>query len=172
LKDGFKKNYLKKFNDKIKEEEADELAEIENQEEIDRKNKIMARFRLQIEKPYWSDNIYLELNITNLKYFYDRAKKELRDINDYFGITDTNEEIVTTEVLPGFKKTDERIEFEERCYITKLTFKDVLDFLEMQKQRIRDIEEVIDSHFNSLKKEILRNISDKLYRAMKKDQEE
>lgn len=111
----------------------------------------------------------MELNITNLKYFYDRAKKELRDINDYFGITDTNEEIVTTEVQPGFKKTEERIEFEERCYITKLTFKDVLDFLEMQKQRIRDIEEVIDSHFNSLKKEILRNVSDKLYRAMKKD---
>lgn len=58
----------------------------------------MARFRLQIEKPYWSDNIYLELNITNLKCFYDRALKELRDINNYFGITKDNEKLVITEV--------------------------------------------------------------------------
>ena len=31
---------------------------------------------------------------------------------------------------------------------------------------------MIDSHFNSIKKEILRDKSDKLYRTMKKDQEE
>jgi hypothetical protein len=31
-----------------------------------RKEKLLLRFRMQIEKPFWSDNIYLELNIENL----------------------------------------------------------------------------------------------------------
>lgn len=114
----------------------------------------------------------MELNITNLKCFYDRALKEMKDINKYFGITIENEELVITEVPRGHRKSEERIVFEERCYMTKLTFKEVISFLEMQKQRIKDIEEVIDSHFNSIKKEILKDKSEKLYRTMKKDLEE
>ena len=42
----------------------------------------------------------------------------------------------------------------------------------MMKKRVADIEEVIDSHFDLLKKVILKEKQDKLWRAMKRDQEE
>lgn len=60
--------------------------------------KVMARFLLQIEKPYWSDNIYMELDMTNLRMFYERALKEYADICKYFLITDENREETLTVV--------------------------------------------------------------------------
>jgi hypothetical protein len=51
----------------------------EERAEILRKEKIMARFRRQILYPNYSDNIYMELNITNLRLFYDRSKKDYAD---------------------------------------------------------------------------------------------
>lgn len=136
------------------------------------KEKVMARYLLQIEKPYWSDNIYMELDMTNLRMFYERALKEYEDIKLYFLVTDENEEVVLTEVPRGRKKKELRIQFEEKCFMTKLTWNEVTAFLEFQQKRIRDIEEVIDCHFDNVKKVILKTHSDKLYRAMKKDQEE
>jgi hypothetical protein len=68
--------------------------------------------------------------------------------------------------------SDERIEFEELCYITKLTFSEVQKFFEMIKKRQKDIEEVIDAHFDSIKKSILKDKSDKLFRAIKKEEEQ
>lgn len=56
--------------------------------------------------------------------------------------------------------------------MTKLTFKEVISFLSLMKQRIVDIEDVINSHFDLVKKVILKDKSDKLYRAMKRDQQE
>jgi hypothetical protein len=44
-----------------------------NEKERQRKEKLLLRFRMQIEKPYWSDNIYLELNIENLTQAYIRS---------------------------------------------------------------------------------------------------
>ena len=38
-----------------------------DEKEKQRKKNLLLRFRMQIEKPYWSDNIYMELNIENLK---------------------------------------------------------------------------------------------------------
>lgn len=68
--------------------------------------------------------------------------------------------------------SDERIEFEELCYITKLTFSEVQKFFEMINKRQKDIEEVIDAHFDSIKKSILKDKSDKLFRAIKKEEEQ
>ena len=68
--------------------------------------------------------------------------------------------------------SDERIQFEELCYITKLTFSEVQKFFEMIKKRQKDIEEVIDAHFDSIKKSILKDKSDKLFRAIKKEEEQ
>lgn len=68
-------------------------------------------------------------------------------------------------------KSEARIEFEERCYMTKLTFKEVQSYIQMQKKRVDDIEEVIDSHFDSIKKTILKDKSDKLFRTIKKEEE-
>ena len=71
-----------------------------------------------------------------------------------------------------YQKSDERIEFEERCYITKLTFREVQKYIELLKKRQKDIEEVIDVHFDSIKKNILKEKSDKLFRAIKKEEEQ
>tara|TARA_B110000285_G_C14859795_1_gene483998 strand:- start:108 stop:350 length:243 start_codon:yes stop_codon:yes gene_type:complete len=68
--------------------------------------------------------------------------------------------------------SDERIQFEELCYITKLTFSEVQKFFEMINKRQKDIEEVIDAHFDSIKKSILKDKSDKLFRAIKKEEEQ
>lgn len=70
---------------------------------------MMARYLLQIEKPYLSDNIYMELNITNLRQFYERAVKEMKNINEYFLITKENEKEVLTEIEKGKKKSELRI---------------------------------------------------------------
>ena len=45
----------------------EEIEEVEDPEEKAMKEELLLRFRNQIEFPYWSDNIYMELNIENLK---------------------------------------------------------------------------------------------------------
>lgn len=92
----------------------------------------MARHLLQIEKPYWSDNIYMELDMTNLRMFYERANKEYDDIRAYFLITDESKEVVLAEVPKGRIKKEERIQFEEKCFMTKLTWNEVITFLDFQ----------------------------------------
>ena len=53
----------KKILDALQEE----IEEEEDPEEKALKEELLLRFRNQIEFPYWSDNIYMELNIENLK---------------------------------------------------------------------------------------------------------
>lgn len=72
-----------------------------------RKKELLLRFKMQIEKPYWSDNIYLELNIENLTQSYIRAKKDIQDIHKFFSITKQNKDEVLTEVKRN--KSDNRI---------------------------------------------------------------
>lgn len=114
----------------------------------------------------------MELNIINLKQFYDRARKEMNDINKYFLITKDNEKQVLTPVSRGKKKPELRIQFEERCYQTKLSHLEVVQFLDFMKKRVKDIEEVIDKHFDMVKIVILKEKQGKLYRQMKRDQED
>ena len=81
-------------------------SEMEDVFEKAAQEKVMARFLLQIEKPYWSDNIYMELDMTNLRMFYERAQKEYADICKYFLITDENREETVTSVRKGRKKSE------------------------------------------------------------------
>jgi hypothetical protein len=126
---------------------------------------------MQIEKPYWSDNIYLELNIENLTQCYIRARQDLKDLRLFFLITDENEEEVFTDVGKRLK-SEIRIQFEEKCYLTKLTFDEVRRYLDILKKREVDVEEVINEHYDTVKKSILKEKQDKMYRQMKKDDEE
>ena len=119
------------------------------------KKNLLLRFKMQIEKPYWSDNIYLELNIENLTQCYIRAKKDIKDIYQFFSITEENKDEVLTEIGHKFK-SDLRIQYEEKCYLTKLTFEEVDLYLQLLKKRQEDIEDVITDHFNSIKKAILK----------------
>ena len=74
-----------------------------DEKEKQRKKNLLLRFRMQIEKPYWSDNIYLELNIENLTQCYIRAKKDIEDIHKFFSITSDNKHEVLTDVGQKFK---------------------------------------------------------------------
>ena len=98
-----------------------EIGNEADEKEKQRKKNLLLRFRMQIEKPYWSDNIYLELNIENLTQCYIRAKKDIEDIHKFFSITEDNKHEVLTDVGQKFK-SDLRIQYEEKCYLTKLTF--------------------------------------------------
>jgi len=45
----------------------EEAEEDEDPDELKQRDLMLARYRTQIEKPYLSDNIFMELNIINLK---------------------------------------------------------------------------------------------------------
>jgi len=44
-------------------------------------------------------------------------------------VTTENEQQVLTRVLPGKKKPELRIQFEEKCFMTKLSHLEVVSFL-------------------------------------------
>ena len=100
---------------------------------------------MQIEKPYWSDNIYMEHNIENLEQCYIRANQDLKDIRDFFSLTAANEDEIIISCLDQKKvslqkKPEIRIQFEEKCYLTKLTYTEVQLYFSLLKKRIADIQ--------------------------------
>lgn len=60
--------------------------EFMSKEEKLRQEKMMAKFKQQILQPYISDNLYMELNVTNLIYMYEKSKKEEKDTKAFFNI--------------------------------------------------------------------------------------
>ena len=157
---------------KIVEAMENEIEEEEDPEEKRQKQELLLRFRNQIEKPYWSDNIYMELNIENLKQCYIRALKDLKDIEKFFKIDDKTRKLVLTVVSKKGKRSDLRIQFEEKCFLTKLTQEEIESYIGMLKHRISDIEYVINLHFDTIKKAIFQDKKDKILRQQKKDREE
>ena len=104
-----KEKELEKMKEKLKkeQEQANDNLTPEEKNEVARKEKIMARFRRQILNPNYSDNIYMELNITNLRKFYEKSLKEFNDIQEFFSINPANEQEVlyfNPETIFGLKK--------------------------------------------------------------------
>ena len=96
----------------------------------------------------------MDLNVTNLIYMYEKAKKEDVDIKAFFNIRgrhDDKKMILTPPINRRVKKHELRIVFEELCFTSKLTFSEVDRYITMMEQRITDIEEVIDHHFDLIK---------------------
>ena len=60
----------------------------------------MQAFKKLYLHPWYSDNVYSELSITNLRLCYERAKDDLNEINRLYKITPKNRSIV----LIGQKK--------------------------------------------------------------------
>lgn len=118
-----------------------------------------------IKHPYKSFNIFKELSIVNLRKAYMRAKKDLEEYLLFFHITDKETaEKVLLEKPPGYeeerirrqawKRDDEepekdelRVNFEELCYESKVSFSEVHEYITMLLRRIKKIEESIDDHF-------------------------
>ena len=130
---------------------------------------IMRKYRNLFEKPYIAENIYIEMSITSLKMFYQKAQSELHDLFKLFNIRNYEEELKASTPLINskIKKHDIRIHFEELCYMSKLNNQEVRDYINFLKQRIRDIEAAIDTHFEMIKKVIRQDKINKLERQMK-----
>ena len=98
----------------------------------------------------------MELNVDNLIYMYEKARKEEVDIKEFFNIRSYNDAkfVLTPPVNRRVKKQELRIIYEELCYTSKLTYSEVNNYLNMLDGRVHEIENVIDSHFDLIKKSI------------------
>ena len=54
----------------------------------------MEAFKTLYLHPWYSDNVYNELSITNLTLCYERAIDDLSEINRLYGITPKNRSVV------------------------------------------------------------------------------
>ena len=95
----------------------------------------------------------MELNVTNLIYMYEKAKKEETDTKAFFNIRSSSDKrvVLTPPINRRVKKHELRIIFEEICFTCKLTFSEVIEYLKILEKRVTDIEEVIDHHFELIK---------------------
>lgn len=115
----------------------------------------------------------MELNVTNLTYMYDKAKKEESDSKAFFNIRSKSDKkiVLTPPINRRVKKHELRIVFEELCFTTKTTFSEVNEYLSMLERRVTDIEYVIDHHFDLIKQTIYQNKADKIEKQNKKYEE-
>ena len=98
------------------------------------------------ERPFYSWNLYTEFNITGLQMFYQKAQSELHDLRRLFMINDLKDEIAATTppLNKRVQKPEIRVQFEELCYLSKLTNNEVKQYFNFLKKRILDIEKTID----------------------------
>ena len=55
-------------------------------------DKTLLKYKQLITHPEWSENIYMEINITNLENFYQRARSELHEVRTLFKIKTAEDE--------------------------------------------------------------------------------
>lgn len=98
----------------------------------------------------------------------------MQDARNLFGIQDMQDEQLALRPLINsrIQPSEIRIRFEEICYMCKVTNFEVAQYFEMLRQRVRDIEQTIDHHFELIKKVIRQDKIDKMQRAKKRDEEE
>ena len=72
----------------------------------------------------------------------------------FFKINEKTRKEVLTVISKKGKRTDLRIQFEEKCFLTKLTQTEIEYYLKMLNHRIDDIESVINLHFDTIKRAI------------------
>lgn len=99
------------------------------------------------ERADFSNNFLRELSPLNLSNFYQRAKRELEEFR---GLFHWNSEI-GPELIDPKSTHPMRVIFEETCYLNKISTQQVTDYQFILFQRVLDIEDVIDNHFNLIK---------------------
>ena len=84
--------------------------------------RLMEKFKQIAKQPRLSYNVYEEVDIANLRKFYQRAVYELEDFRKFFKIRSEQEELrVLSETLcDQAKKSEPRKVFEELCYVCKI----------------------------------------------------
>lgn len=125
--------------------------------------------------PNRSDNIFMELSLSNLKKFHQKAIKELTDLRLFFNMHTEEQERILLQWVKGRgsrKKFAKAVVFEELCYTCKCTISEVEKYLDILKQRIRSIEECIDHHFQLIVPVLYKDAKDKMKRQQRKDRED
>ena len=98
--------------------------------------KITKENELRAKRADYSDNYVKELSAKNLRKFYLRAVKELNEFWAFFWI---NKEI-TDEMNHAFNKSQEKINFEELCFLYRITFQEVMKYQKYLKWRVKEVE--------------------------------
>lgn len=142
------------------------VEKILTEEEKKAAEKKMMKYKNLFERPCYSENIFVELDIINLTRFYQKSQSELHDLRRLFKIKDLEDEIVATTPPLNNKvvKADLRVHFEELCYMSKLTNAEVKKYIKYLRDRIKSIEDTIDSHFEMIKKSIFLDKKERLER--------
>lgn len=73
--------------------------------------KKMLRYKKMLTHPNYSDNIFMELSISNLRKFYKKSKKELEDIRLFFNMGSEQQEKAIIEGAKVKKRTSKVITF-------------------------------------------------------------
>ena len=100
----------------------------------------------------YSEDMLVELNTLNLSHFYERSKRELDDFRDLFHQTKK----IGPDLTDPSSTSPMRVIFEELCYLMRVTSDQVLVYQDALEKRIRDIEAIIDSHFNLIKPTLIQ----------------
>ena len=123
---------------------------------------------MRMQRADYSENCLLEFSIKALDQFYQRAKKELLDFWDIFHLY---EEFPDDMISPN-SKSHLRVHFLEICFINRITTDQILQYQRLLQRRIRDIEGIIDKHFELIKEDVVqdvRNIYENERKRYKKD---
>lgn len=120
----------------------------------------------RLNKPDYSDNFFKELNIENLDSFYQRSQREYEDFKAYFKINEqTNKHQFNNEAK---RPHPLRVDFLELCYMSGVVEENVKIYDKLLEKRIKDIEAVIDIHFELIKDVIFEEKEEKRDRDIEK----
>ena len=104
------------------------------QDSVERANQVrlMEKFKLMAKQPHVSYNVYEELDIDNLRKFYHRAVYELNDFRKFFKIKNEQQEsrVLSQINCSHSNKSELRKNFEELCYVSKITQEDVQEYIQ------------------------------------------
>lgn len=138
-------------------------------------NKMAAKFHEEImndiqkekeERMGFSENIIREFDMENLKAFYLRSKREQLDFWAFFGINDSTREYIV-DIKDG-RKSKIRQNFEDHCKSNKVSTDEVFLYDKLLTERCKEIEKVIEDHFNLIKEVIEEEKLEKRERDIEK----
>lgn len=132
----------------------------------------------------FSRNIFREFDMENLRGFYMRSKREQLDFWAFFGINNSTKSYIfeTYEEngqtlkrihrqyrLADKKKRSKTLNnFLDHCNMNKVLISEVLDYDRLLQERLSDIEQVIDYHFQLIREVIEEEKLEKRERDIEK----
>lgn len=112
------------------------------------------------ERAGFSDNIIKEFTTKNLSNFYDRCRRELGDFRLLFSLEPEQE------IDNEFLEVNEN--FVQVCQMFRVTPIQVRRYYRFLENRVKEIESVINSHFNLIKETLLKQMKEDFEREWKR----